>query len=181
MRTLAILILFLSSLNSWGKYDLSRRFGIAFAAGRNKPILGNRFDDRADGDFVFGMYGTYHLNDESGLMLGYTRYDWSHSPTALRIYDLMYTHRPLSEKRFTPLWGVGLGLVDIANYNVDENLKLAVRARVGLEYEVSPDWLVAGVVDYQFVNKMIGEDDNLTIGEIHVLAPQLILSFFFSK
>lgn len=74
-----------------------------------------------------------------------------------------------------------MGLVDIANYNVDENLKLALRARAGLEYEVSPNWLLAGVVDYQFVNHMLGEDDNLTIGEIHALASQLILSFFFSK
>lgn len=159
--------------------DFSRRFAISAAAGRNKPILGNRFDDRADGDFVFGLYGRYQINRESGLQLGYTRYEWDHSPTAARIYDLLYLHRLAPRKYFTPVWGVGVGLVDIANYNVDENLKLGLKARAGVEYTLSQNLIVDAVIDYQFVNKMIGEDDNLTIGEIHAIAPQLIFSYFF--
>lgn len=182
MKIILLLGTLFLSFNSFSKnYDLARRFGIAFAAGANRPILGNRFDDRAGGDFTFGAYATYQVNDESGFMLGYTRFDWAHCPTAIRLYDLMYLHRPKSESRFTPLWGIGAGLVDISNYNVDENLKLGLRARVGLEYGLSPDVLLAGVVDYQFVNKMIGEEDNLTIGEIHALAPQGILTFFFGQ
>lgn len=176
-----LLLLFWSITSFAAGHDLSRRFGISGSAGWDKPVLGNKFDDRADGGFVFGLYASYHVNDESGFQLGYTRYDWTHSPTAIRVYDLMYTHRPLSDKRFTPLWGIGAGLVDIANYNVDENLKLGLRARAGVEYGISPDLILAAIVDFQYVNKMPGEDDNLTIGEIYALAPQLMLSFFFSK
>lgn len=182
MKVLLILSALLLSFSSLAAgYDLSRRFGISASTGWSKPILGNDFDDRADGGAVYGLYASYHVNDQSGLQLGYTRYDWTHSPTAIRVYDLMYTHRPLSDNRLTPLWGIGAGLVDIANYNVDENLKLGLRLRAGLEYAISPDLLLAGIVDFQYVNKMIGEDDNLTIGEIYALAPQLMLSFFFSK
>jgi opacity protein-like surface antigen len=173
-------LLLLSSLPLWAESpDLSKKFGLSLAAGRNKPVLGNRFDDRADGEFVYGFYGRYQINRESGLQLGYTRYEWSHSPTAARIYDLVYLHRLTPRKWFTPIWGVGVGLVDIANYDVDENLKLGLKARAGIEYTLSDNMIVDVVIDYQFVNKMIGEDDNLVIGEIHALAPQLILSYFF--
>lgn len=180
MKYLVVFLFMLASFHSWSDSpDLSRRFGISAAAGWNHPILGNRFDDRADGEFVFGLYGRYQINRESGLQLGYTRYEWSHSPTAARIYDLVYMHRLKSRKWFTPIWGLGVGLVDIANYNVDENLKLGLKARVGIEYVLSEDMIIDAVLDYQFVNKMIGEDDNLTIGEMHALAPQLILTYFF--
>ena len=159
--------------------DLSRRFGISLAAGFNKPITGNDFDDRADGEFVFGFYGRYQLNRSSGLQLGYTRYEWSHSPTAARIYDLVYMYRFTPREWFTPIVGAGVGLVDIANYDVDDNLKLGLKLRVGIEYALSNDIILDFVIDYQFVNKMLGEDDNLTIGEIHALAPQIIMTYFF--
>lgn len=180
MKWIALCI-FLASLAMAESPDLSNKYGISAAAGRNKPILGNDFDDRADGEFVFGLYGRYQINRESGLQLGYTRYEWTHSPTAARIYDLVYLHRLTPRQYFTPIWGAGVGLVDIANYNVDENLKLGLKARVGIEYTLSPYMIVDAVIDYQFVNKMIGEDDNLTIGEIHAIAPQLILSYFFEE
>lgn len=178
-KFLFVLLFLLVPIAQADSPDFSRRFGISTAIGQNKPILGNRFDDRADGDFVFGLYGRYQINRESGIQLGYTRYEWDHSPTAARIYDLVYLHRLAPRKYFTPIWGLGVGLVDIANYNVDENLKLGLKARAGLEFILSKDLIVDAVVDYQYVNKMIGEDDNLTIGEINALAPQLILSYFF--
>lgn len=181
MIKLLLLILITSTQAFAEAPDFSRRYGISAAAGRNKPILGNRFDDRADGDFVYGLYGRYQFNRESGFQLGYTRFEWDHSPTAARVYDFVYLHRLAPKKYFTPIWGLGVGLVDVANYNVDENLKLGLKARIGAEFILSKDLLLDAVVDYQFVNKMIGEDDNLTIGEIHALAPQLILSYFFGS
>ncbi|MBA2404303.1 MAG: outer membrane beta-barrel protein [Bdellovibrionales bacterium] len=182
MKYFLLLPLIFASFNTWSDSpNLSRRFGISLAAGKNKPFTGNDFDDRADGEFVFGLYGRYQFNQESGIQLGYTRYEWTHSPTAARIYDLVYLHRLKARKWFTPIWGVGAGLVDIANYNVDENLKLGLKARVGVEFMLSSNMIVDAVIDYQFVNKMVGEDDNLTIGEIHALAPQLILTYFFGS
>lgn len=173
------LILLTSFYSSAGPPDFSKKWGISAAAGFNKPILGNRFDDRADGEFVFGLYGRYQINRSSGLQLGHTRYEWSHSPTAARIYDLVYMHRLSPREWFTPIWGAGVGLVDIANYNVDENLKLGLKARGGIEYVISKNIIVDFVIDYQFVGKMPGERRNLTIGEMHALAPQAIMTYFF--
>ena len=179
---LLALLLIVLSLNSMANSpDLSGKYGLSIALGQNRPILGNEFDDRADSEFVFGMYGRYQINRESGLQLGYTRYEWDHSPTAARIYDLVYMHRLTPREYFTPIWGAGLGLVDIANYNVDENLKLGIKARAGIEYTLSRYWIADFVIDYQFVNKMIGESDNLTIGEIHALSAQVIFTYFFGQ
>lgn len=161
--------------------DYTNKFAVSMAAGRNKPVLGNRFDDRADGEFVFGLYGRYQFNRSSGVQLGYTRYEWSHSPTAARIYDLVYLHRLSPRDYWTPIWGAGIGLVDIANYNVDENLKLGLKGRLGAEYSLSPNMIIDAVVDFQFVGKMAGERRDLKLGEIYAIAPQLIISYFFGS
>ena len=89
----------------------------------------------------------------------------------------MYRFTP--REWFTPIVGAGVGLVDIANYNVDDNLKLGLKLRAGIEYALSEDTILDFVIDYQFVNKMLGESDNLVIGEIHALAPQIIMTYFF--
>lgn len=180
MKQVLLFVLFFTSLHSLASSpNFSKRFGISAAVGFNEPILGNKFDDRADGEFVFGLYGRYQINRSSGLQLGYTRYEWSHSPTAARIYDLVYTHRLATRDWFSPIWGAGIGLVDIANYNVDENLKLGLKARAGIEYIISKKIIIDFLIDYQFVGKMPGERRNLTIGEMHALAPQAIMTYFF--
>ena len=178
---ISILSLFVSLSAFADTYDLARRFGITVASGWQEPILGNRFDDRADGEAMYGLYGRYQLNQESALQFGYTRHDWHNSPTAARIYDVTYLYRTARDQGLSPVLGLGAGLVDIANYNVDENLKLGLRARAGIEYSLSPDFIFGAHVDYQFVNKMIGEDDNLTIGEMHILAPQVNLTYLLPK
>lgn len=180
MKKLFLFIFFLTSFYANASSpDFSKRWGISAAAGFNIPILDNQFNHRADGEFVFGLYGRYQINRSSGLQLGYTRYEWSHSPTAARIYDLVYMHRLDPREWFTPIWGAGVGLVDIANYDVDENLKLGLKARGGIEYVISDNIITDIVVDYQFVGKMPGEKRSLAIGEMHALAPQAIVTYFF--
>lgn len=176
---LILLSFFLFLCNSFADSpDFSQRFGVSAAAGFNKPILGNDHDDRADGEFVSGLYGRYQFNKKSGIQLGYTRYEWTHSPTAAQIYDLVYMHRMGPREWFTPIWGAGLGLVDVANYNTDENLKLGAKARVGVEYSTGENVILDLVVDYQYVGKMIGERRDFGI-EMHALAPQVIVTYFF--
>lgn len=80
---------------------------------------------------------------------------------------------------FTPIWGLGIGLVDIANYNVDENLKPGYKARIGAEYVLSENMIIDGVLDFQYVSKMVGERRDLRPGEVYAIAPQIILSYFF--
>ena len=80
---------------------------------------------------------------------------------------------------FTPIWGVGVGLVDITNYNVDENLKLGLKARAGIEYSTGDNVILDFVLDYQYVGKMPGERRDLGVVEMSALAPQVILTYFF--
>ena len=178
MKLLLFVITLLSLQAFADSPDFSKRFGVSAAAGFNKPILGNAHDDRADGEFVSGLYGRYQFNRKSGVQLGYTRYEWTHSPTAARIYDLVYLHRMGPREWFTPIWGVGVGLVDIANYNIDENLKFGAKGRVGIEYSTGENVILDFVVDYQYVGKMPGERRDLKI-EMHALAPQIIATYFF--
>lgn len=180
MKFLFLLLLLIPTLASSNAPDFSKRFGLALGAGYDRPIQGNKFDDRADGEFVHGLYGRYQFNRSSGLQLGYTRYEWSSSPTAERVYDAVYLHRLAPRDWFTPIWGAGLGLVDIANYNVDDNLKLELKVRAGVEFETDDNFIFTLVLDYQYVNKMPGEaNGDLTIGEMYSLATQAFVTYFF--
>lgn len=178
--TFLLLLLFLTAPTFADTPDFSHKFGFSLAAGRNEPIFNNEFDQKADGENVMGAYLRYQINKESGLQFGYTRYEWSNSPTAARIYDLVYMYRLAKRHWFTPILGAGVGLVDIAHYNVDENLKLGLKARVGVEYVISENMLIDGVIDYQYVGKMPGEEREITVGEMHAIAPQLILTYFIA-
>lgn len=179
MKFLLILLSLISFSASAGAPDFSKRFGFSVASGFNMPIWGNRFDRDTDGEFVFGFYGRYQFSRESGIQLGYTRYEWSRSPTAARIYDVVYMHRMEPRKWFTPIWGLGVGLVDVANYNIDNNLKIGYKARAGVEVLASENIILDFVVDYQYVGKIPGEENDFVIGDINALAPQVILSYLF--
>ncbi|MGE3608662.1 MAG: hypothetical protein AB7I27_03660 [Bacteriovoracaceae bacterium] len=159
--------------------DISKKFGIGGGLGRDLPVGGNKFDDRARGECVSGIYGRYQLTQSSGLIFGYTRYEWSRSPTAARVYDVVYMYRVASKHWVSPIFGAGIGAVDIAHYNVDENLKLGLKARSGVEFILNKNMLIDAAFDYQFVNRMIGEQDNLTIGEMHILAAEFMVSYLF--
>jgi hypothetical protein len=61
---------------------------------------------------------------------------------------------------FTPIWGLGIGLVDA-------------------EYVLSENMIIDGVLDFQYISKMVGERRDLRPGEVYAIAPQIILSYFF--
>lgn len=174
-----LLIIIYSPFSLSNSPDFSHRFGISVGGGWNMPVTGNVFDQRADGEFVSGFYLRYQVSRDSGFQFGYTRYEWSHSPTAARIYDLVYMNRLTPYKWLTPIWGVGVGLVDIANYNIDENLKLGLKGRVGAEVSLDQNLICDFVLDFQYVGKMPGERRNLDGVEMYAIAPQAILSYFF--
>ena len=180
MKVLLFFLAALFTLNAFADSpDFSRRFGVSLAGGYDIPLYHTKFDKRADGEFVSGIYGRYQFSRDSGIQFGYTRFEWSDSPTAARIYDVVYMHRMEPRKWFTPIWGAGLGLVDIAHYNIDEDLKLGLKARIGIEYLAGENVVLDFVVDYQYIGKMPGEEHDLRTGDINALAPQVIASYFF--
>lgn len=182
MKLLSLVILLLFSLNTGAQdFDLSYRWGIAATVGWQKTILGGKFDDRADGDSMHSLQGRYQFDAVKSILFGYTRYDWDNSPTAARVYDASLLFRTSPYKKLSPVLGFGIGGVDIANYNVDENIKFGARAKAGLEYGFSPDIFLTMSLDFQYVGKMVGESRDLVIGEMFILAPQIGFTYFLPK
>jgi hypothetical protein len=175
-----LFLLLLVPLTSWcDSPDLTHRLGVSLSAGFDIPVSGNNFDEDANGEFVAGIAGRYQLTPKSSLQLGYTRFEWSNSPAAVRLYDVMYIYRVTSLDWITPILGAGAGAVDIANYNIDENLKLGLRARLGAEWILSKEVVMDFVVDYLYVCQMPGEEGTLESNEIQAFAPQVVATYYF--
>lgn len=162
-------------------YDLEGRFGIGGGAGWAIPILGNDFDDAADEDFMYQFHGRYHFSAANSLELNFSRYDFEGTDIGAKTYDLLYSVRLAPKNRFSTILGLGVGAADLSNYNTDNDLKLSMKARAGFQYALSQDIYASAFVDYVYINKMVGDQDDLTIGEIHALAPQLALTFYFGS
>lgn len=183
MKVLFILLAAFLSLGAIAQeFTLNKKFGVGGGYGFNKPMWRNKFDRRADGKSVMSLYGRYQHNPYWGFVFGYTRYEWQNTPTAARIYDVMGLYRFSGNERGSFLAGLGIGAVDIANYNIDENLKAGLRARVGYEYALTSRLFTSLNVEYLFVGKMIGERRDLQEeGEFNALSAQIHLSYFFGK
>lgn len=160
-------------------FSLEKRWGISGGAGWPVTFNNNRFDKRADGDFSFNLGLRYNFSNYDSLTVGYSRYEFDHTPTCPRVYDALYLSRINGAEKFTPVLGLGLGVADIPNYNIDENLKAASRARIGLEYAFSKNLYSSLSLDYVYISKMIGEKRTLVIGEIHVFVPQFGFQYYF--
>ena len=161
------------------EYNLAGRFGLGGGAGWSIPILGNDFDEEADEDFTYNFHARYHFTAPHALEFNYSRYDFEGVDINAKTYDLIYTLRLAPEKRFSTILGLGAGATDLSNAGVEDNIKLALKARAGFQYALSQDIVATALVDYVFINKMPGEKNNLTMDEIHALAPQLNLTFYF--
>lgn len=161
--------------------NLKNTWSVGTGAGFPLTFNGNRFDQRADGDFAFNFHLKYYFNNSHSLSAGYARYEFDHTPTCPRVYDLLYLNRLNPHAKLSPIIGLGLGVADIPNYNVDENLKLSTRAKLGLEYLFSAHWSANLSIDYLYISKMIGERRSLTIGEIHTIVPQIGINYLFDN
>lgn len=175
---LTIMITLLTN-SLWANYSVEDRWSISSGAGYPFLYNNNRFDKRADPDFAFNFSIRKNFNNFHSLTIGYSRYEFDHTPTCPRVYDALYTYRFKGQERLTPIIGAAAGVADIPNYNIDENLKLALRARGGVEYMLSPSWLLGVNLDYLYVSKMTGEKRTLVIGEIHSIIPQFNIHFLF--
>lgn len=181
MKSLLVLAIMSCTFSSaWSKtYDLSHRFGVGGGGGSSIPITGNEFDREAEDDFVYNFHMRYQTHRADALQLSFTNLDFEETDITAKIYDLMYLYRVNPVDRMTPILGLGAGVADLSDFDPHDNMKIALRARAGLEYALSEDLFVSLAIDYHFINKMPDDDDGMPIGEIHALAPQLNLTWFF--
>ena len=158
-------------------YDYSKKWGIGGSFGYNTPIFGNPFNNAADGDETWGLHVRYHLNQKSGLEAAFTRHEFSDVRSAVQVTDVTWFNRVNPTSRFTPVWGLGAGVVDITKTD-PKNLKLGLKARAGAEYALTEAFSLGLNVDYQHVNKMFFAD-NLPSRNIHILAARVGLTWYF--
>lgn len=159
--------------------NLAKRFGIGAGAGYSFPIWSNKFDDDADGGLMYDLHARYHFTDAHSLMFTWAKHDWSGTDVNANVYDLMFLSRTKSTSRLTPVWGLGAGVANLSSINPEDNLKLSLRGRIGLEYAITADLMAQAAVDYQYINQMPGERGSLPTGDINALVPQVNVTYFF--
>lgn len=160
-------------------FDYSNKIGLGASFGYNTPVFGNYLNDQADGKETYSIHARYHIDSSYGLELSFTRYEFKNSDNPFKVTDIAYFKRFMPLSRFTPIAGLGLGIVDISEYNPD-NLKLGLKLRGGLEYALNQDFSLALNLDYQHVNKMFFAD-NLPSRTAHIMAARMGLTWYFGK
>lgn len=176
MRSILFLFLILSS-GLASAYDYTGKFGLGGNAGYNFPVFGNPFNKTADADWLWGIHGRYHFNTQWGVEVGYSRHEFEDTTIAAQVFDGLAFYRLNGTARFTPVLGLGVGVVDLTNYS-QNSLKMGIKARVGAEYAFTECLSGAFNVDYQRVDKMLF-GDNMPGRVAHIIAPRVALTWYF--
>ena len=176
-KILALTTLLLAHQSFAQSYDYSKKWGLGGSYGYTTPIFGNNFNTEADGGESWSIYGRYHFNAADALEAAFTKHEFQDTTKALNVSDLTYVRRFLPMERFTPIAGIGVGVVDVNNYDPG-SLKLGLKLRAGVEYALTNALNLGLNLDYQQVNKMLFAD-NLPGRNIHALAARVGLTWYF--
>lgn len=176
MKFIVLLVLVFAQAAS--AYDYSKKIGLGASFGYNTPVFGNHFNTEADGGQTWGLHGRYHLNSAYGLEGAFTKHEFDDTTKALNVMDVLFFKRLNPTGRFSPVLGVGAGVVDVKNYPEDKSLKLGLKLRAGAEYALAQCLSLGFNLDYQQVNKMFFRD-NLDGRNIHTLAGRVGLTWYF--
>lgn len=159
-------------------FDYSKRFGLGASFGYNTPIFGNYLNDQADGKETYSLHGRYHLDSSHGLELSFTRHELK-GFNPFKVTDITYFKRFMPLERISPIAGIGLGIVDISNYDPND-LKLGLKLRGGLELAINEDFTLGLNLDYQHVNKMLFAK-NLPSRNAHIMALRMGVTWYFGR
>lgn len=177
MKMLVLGAALISTAAFAGSYDYSKKFGIGGSYGYNTPVFGNPFNTSADEGETWGFHGRYHLNSAYGLEAAFTKHEFADVTNALQVSDVTLFKRLNPTSRFSPILGLGAGIVDITHYP-ENNWKLGLKARVGGEYALTEAFSLGLNIDYQHVTKMLF-GDNLDGRNINVLGARVGLTYYF--
>jgi outer membrane protein OmpA-like peptidoglycan-associated protein len=177
LKFIALLAVLLVQVAHSDTFDYSKKFGIGASFGYNTPVFGNIFNHAADGGESWGVHARYHLCASCGIEAAFTKQEFNDTNSALQVTDVLFFKRLKPMERFTPVFGAGLGVVDITHYDPN-SLKLGLKLRAGAEYALNQAFSLGLNVDYQNVNKMFF-GDNLPGRNINTLAARLGLTWYF--
>lgn len=187
MKVIALVCILFSTILHAETYDLKERFGVGVSAGYGIPVLSREFNEIANPDLTLGLNIRYQTSMADALLLNFQNYNFEETDIGASVYDLMWISRINEVDKLTPIIGIGAGVADMKNIApYKDNYKFAGRLRLGFEYMLNPDVMLAFITDYQYIGRMpsTGEDDGINRNkvpgqEIHAVVPQLQLTVFF--
>lgn len=173
-------ILLLTLFSTVEAFDQTGKTAIGVTGGRVFPFGSNKFNDEADGSWAYGGYIRHGINPNWGIDVAATRQNYDKICTCTRsnIVDVLGFYRFKGTEDFTPIAGLGLGVVDNGKH---QNLHLGTRARVGMEKAINENVAVGMNFDYQGVRKMPGAKKGPQPSDINTITPKLELTWYFGK
>lgn len=173
-KIITLILLSLISLQTHA-YDLSKKFGMGVGFGYPVPVWGNPFNNVADPEWSGSIYGRYHMDQSLGMELSISKQGFKETPLDFENINLLAFYRLAGAANLTPVMGLGLGATRIDDYS-PSNVKLSLLARAGLEYAFLPAMTISGLVDYQYVSKIMGD---MPTDPAHVINPQIALTWYY--
>lgn len=156
-------------------YDLAHKFGVGAAAGFPIPVFGNSFNNVNNAKWDASVYARYHLTSSMGVDLGVSRDAFKGSSLKLDNLNILGFYRTAGTADLSPIVGAGIAFTRVKNF-APSSLKLSLLARLGLEYSLSEAFSIAGLVDYKYVSKIMGD---MPGSRAHIVSPQLALTWYF--
>jgi hypothetical protein len=150
-------------------FPYTERFGIGGSWGLNAPVFGNTFNSDAGADQTWDIHARIHLNASSGLEAAFTKHEFAEVTTAAQVSDLTYFRRLYATQIFSPLLGVGAGVVDLTHYE-SSSLQLGLKLRGGFEYTLVNHANLGFNIDYQYASS-----------NIHILAMRVGLTWYIGS
>ncbi len=178
--------------SSTSKYDLTGRWGVGLGLGTTSIDGSDAFTEGAtelDSKFAASLWGRYHMTSRLGVEFAYTRLMYEYVNTAAPfsemdpsagIFDISLAYRMFPTKVYHILLQAGLGYVRYSEFdstNKDEIREdVALKGRIGFEYMLTPDLMLALQTDYYRLNYGSNGPNYMS-----VWAPMFAMTYYFGK
>lgn len=174
MKKMIALLLLSLSLPTFA-YDLAQKMGIGATGGFPIPVFGNSFNTVHKQKWNASAYARYHFTSSLGMDLGVSRDVFKGSSLKFENLNVLGFYRAAGTADLSPVMGAGVAFTRIKNFS-PSSTKLSLLARLGLEYSLSEAFSIAGLLDYKYVSKLMGD---MPGSRAHVVSPQLALTWYF--
>ncbi len=174
------------------KYDLTGRWGLGLGAGMSSIDGPDAFMNGAtelDSKFAASLWARYHFTSRLGIEFAYSRLAYEFVNTAAplneldpnnEIFDVSLAYRMFPTKAYHVLLQAGVGYVRFKDFDAantgDTREDIALKGRIGFEYMLTPDLMVALQTDYYRLNYGSSGPDYLS-----VWAPMFALTYYFGN
>jgi outer membrane protein OmpA-like peptidoglycan-associated protein len=174
------------------KYDLTGRWGLGLGAGMSSIDGSDAFTEGAgelDSKFAMSFWGRYHMSPRMAVEFAYTRlmYEFVATGAPLNemdpsagVFDVSLAYRMFPKKVYHILLQAGVGYVRYKDFDAtntdDIREDFAIKGRIGFEYMLTPDLMLALQTDYYRLNYGSSGPNYMS-----VWAPMFALTYYFGK